>query len=53
MKHVRTITRGPAPAQGQVDPLETIIMLLLQVFFQDWDNFGTVIQNLRKYYSKT
>lgn len=52
MKHISPLTHRPAVAQ-QVDLFETAILLLLQVFFSDWDNFPAVIQNLRKYYSKT
>lgn len=59
MKHIARITRLPAPAQfddvvsGQLDLAETLVLLLLTAFFQDWLNFPTVLQNLRKYYSKT
>jgi len=38
---------------GDLDPAETIVILLLSAFFQDWLNFPTVIQNLQKFYSKT
>ena len=54
MTHIRPISRPPSPAQeGNVTALESIILLLMSVIFQDWDNFGPVIQNLRKFYSKT
>jgi len=54
MTHLHLITRPPAPAQeGNVTPLESIIIALVSVIFQDWDNFQGVLQNLRKFYSKT
>jgi len=54
MRHIRPISTAPQPAQqGQVTFGEQIILLLLTVFFQDWDNFPQVIQNLQKFYSKT
>jgi hypothetical protein len=58
MKHIRGITRTPAPAQtslinGNLSPIETLILLLITVFFRDWDNYPQVIQNLQKYYAKT
>jgi hypothetical protein len=49
----------PAPAQfgfggpGNLDPAESLVILLLTAFFQDWVNYRTVIQNLQKYYAKT
>ena len=51
MAHIKTISRRPDLAQ--TDPIESIILLLLSVFFPEWDNFPTVIQNLQKFYSKT
>jgi hypothetical protein len=59
MKHVGRISRLPAPAQfgfggpGNLDPAESLVILLLTAFFQDWVNYRTVIQNLQKYYAKT
>ena len=53
MKHLRAITRKPAAAEGEVDLLETLILMGLQFFFSDWDNYSAVSSNLRKYYSKT
>lgn len=54
MAHVRLISRGKMPvAHGATDVYETIILLLVSIFFNDWDNFASVIQNLQKYYSKT
>lgn len=41
------------PHTGATDAIESVIVLLVTVFFRDWDNFQTVIQNLSKYYSKT
>lgn len=52
--HTRAITRAPHMGQGgQTTALESIIILLITVFFRDWDNFTTVIQNLSKYFAKT
>lgn len=54
MTHVRCVTRAPKPAQeGVTTPLETVIILLVSVIFQDWDNFPQVIQQLSKFYAKT
>jgi hypothetical protein len=54
MVHVRALTRIPVPAeQGSMDPLETVIIVLLSVFFRTWDNFMPVLQGLQKFYSKT
>ncbi|HOD52795.1 MAG TPA: hypothetical protein PLM14_14520 [Candidatus Hydrogenedentes bacterium] len=59
MKHIGRISRMPVRAaiggndMGDLDPAETIVILLLSAFFQDWLNFPTVIQNLQKFYSKT
>lgn len=54
MRHLRPITAAPLPAvEGRITPAEQLILLLLSVFFQDWDNFPQVIQNLQKFYSKT
>jgi len=33
--------------------LETIIILVMNVYFQSWDNYASVIRNLQKYYEKT
>lgn len=49
--HTRSITR--APHLGQTNVIESVILLLLTVFFRSWDNFQPVIQNLSKYYAKT
>lgn len=53
MTHLRTISRRPAPAQGGLDLVESVILLVFTVAFQGWDNFSSVIRNLQKYYSKT
>jgi hypothetical protein len=53
MKHVQPITALPSLAQGSTSPIEGAILLLISIFFQDWDNFTTVLQNLSKFYSKT
>ena len=51
MTHCRPISRRPVP--GQVSLVEQAIITLLTIFFNDWDNFPVVIQNLQKFYSKT
>jgi len=54
MTHLRLITQKPQVAQdGRVNPLESLILILLPLFFGTWDNFGTVYQNLQKFYRKT
>jgi hypothetical protein len=61
MKHVQTVSRVPAPAlnigggggYGNTSIAETVIILVMTVLFNDWENFPSVIQNLQKYYSKT
>ena len=47
MTHVRPISRQPMPAsQGQTTALESAIILIISVLFQDWDYYPQVIQNL-------
>lgn len=53
MKHLTVISRASLPAGGEMTALEQIILLLLGVYFQGWDNFATVLQNLTKFYQKT
>ena len=54
MNHIRPISSVPRTAQvGRITAVEQLILLLLAIFFQDWDNFAPVIQNLSKFYSKT
>ncbi len=53
MKHVHPITALPSRAQGTTSPIEGAILILVTIFFQDWDNFEQVVQNLSKFYSKT
>ncbi len=53
MKHIQTISAMPRPAQGVTSPIEGAILLLITIFFQDWDNFQQVLGNLQKFYSKT
>lgn len=53
MAHLRNISRSPSPAQQGTSIVETAIIFLLTIFFQDWDNYPTVVQNLQKYFSKT
>jgi hypothetical protein len=54
MHHIAPISRPPVLAQdGNTSGLEQIVLLLVTVIFQDWDNFPGVIQNLQKFYAKT
>ena len=55
MKHINPISRASLldGGTGNLSPAESLVILLLTVFFSSWDNFPTVIQNLRKFYSKT
>lgn len=53
MRHIKTISRLPGHAQGRLDPLEQIVLIMLAAFFGDWLNFSQVYQNLQKYYRKT
>ena len=53
MTHIKPISRKPMPAQGQTSALESAILLIVSVVFQDWDYFPQVTQNLAKYYAKT
>jgi hypothetical protein len=61
MKHLHTVSRTPSLAQlpgfGQpgsgINPIESMILIFLTIFFSSYRNFPEVIQNLQKYYSKT
>ncbi|NIA15036.1 MAG: hypothetical protein GWP08_13265 [Nitrospiraceae bacterium] len=53
MRHVKTISRTSTPAVGATTGVEQLILLILGVFFRDWDNGPQVIQNLTSFYSKT
>lgn len=62
MKHIHTVSRKPSLAQlpglgtpgtGGINPFESIILILLTIFFSSYRNFPEVIQNLQKFYSKT
>jgi hypothetical protein len=60
MKHVQSVSRTPSLAQlpgfgnnTGIDPIESLILILLTVFFSSYRNFPEVIQNLQKYYRKT
>ncbi len=54
-KHINVISRASmfGGLTTGLDAIESVILLLLSVFFNSWDNFTTVIQNLQKYYRKT
>lgn len=54
MKHIQTVSKRPAFAQqGSLSPLESIILLLMGIFFQDFQNYPQVSQNLEKFFRKT
>jgi len=53
MKHLTVISRASLPVESETTAIEQIIILLLGVYFRDWDNFLTVLQNLTKFYQKT
>jgi len=54
MKHIHVISRASIfNGTGGLDPIESVIILLMSVFFNSWDNFSSVVQNLQKYYRKT
>ena len=61
MKHVQSVSRTPSLAQlpglggnnTGIDPVESLILILLTVFFSSYRNFPEIINNLQKYYRKT
>ena len=54
MSHLRTLSRRPGLAQqGVTTPQESAVILFLTIFFGDWINGPTVIQNLTRFYAKT
>lgn len=54
MSHLRTLSRRPQFAQeGVTTPLESAVIFFLTIFFGDWINAPTVIQNLTRFYAKT
>ena len=53
MSHVRAVSRYATPALGETDAIESLILLLLGLVFQDWVNLQPVVQNLTKFYEKT
>jgi len=52
MKHLHALSRQPMPALG-TDVLEQVVLLVLAIFFSDWDNYPAVSQNLQKFFAKT
>jgi hypothetical protein len=54
-KHICVISRASifSGLTSGLDTIESVIIMLLSVFFNSWDNFSSVIQNLQKYYQKT
>lgn len=57
MKHIRLVSRAQFldfnNGYGNMDLLETGVIILLTIFFSGWDNFNSVITNLQKFYRKT
>ncbi len=53
MKHIRTVSQRPAIAQGSMSPLESLVLLLLGIFFNDYHNYPQISQNLEKFFRKT
>jgi hypothetical protein len=54
MKHLKQFSLGGSNYEsGDTTPLEQLIIVVLSVYFNDWANFSSVIQNLSKFYSKT
>ena len=56
MKHIHVISRASIFGGGLttgLDTIESVIIMLMSVFFNSWDNFSSVIQNLQKFYQKT
>jgi len=58
VRHLTAISRTPSLAISNftgrgISGLESLILILLTLEFQGWDNFSSVIRNLEKFYSKT
>lgn len=60
MKHVKSVSRKPSLAQlpgfgtqPGIDPFESLILIVLTIFFSSYNNFPEVITNLQKYFRKT
>jgi len=55
MPHIRTVSRNlPRTAeQGRINFVEQLVLTVFGLFFSDYSNYPVVIQNLRKFYSKT
>ncbi|HOS03807.1 MAG TPA: hypothetical protein PKZ01_12060 [Candidatus Hydrogenedentes bacterium] len=56
MRHIKTLSRTPLSAQsgllsGGLNLAETLVMMLLGIFFRNWDNYAAVSRNLQKFYS--
>lgn len=51
--HLRVMTHKPIAAQGGLDFVESLVLLLFNIGFQGWDNAPSVLRNLQKFYSKT
>ena len=53
MKHIKQVSLFPAQSDGEISPLEELILLVLTANFMDYVNFAAVMNNLQKYYEKT
>ncbi len=54
MKHISKISLTPTNyGEGETTVLEQLILLAFAVFFSDWRNFSSVMENLQKFYAKT
>ena len=53
MKHVKPISVAFDSNGGETTLLEQVILLLLGIYFSNWENYSAVIRNLQKYYAKT
>lgn len=51
MTHIRSLSRTPEIAQ--TDALESKVILILTLFFNQWDNFRPVVSNLQKFFAST
>ena len=49
--HARPLTRRPQ--LGETTLAESAVLLLLTLFFRDYENYEVAFQNLAKFYEKT
>lgn len=53
MLHAKPISRRVTVQSATTDTYESLILVVMAIFFKDWDNFTTVYTNLASYFSKT